>query len=130
MHLANEGTEVKIRLTGKRVQRLLYLCKLLWLADHDTCEMIPEDFVAWPTGAVIPKLYDYISVYQDGDMCPLRVETTKSLTEEEEYLINAVVDNTVYKSTESIISFIIADDGLYDSIYKDGSGYKQKISQK
>lgn len=119
-----------LQLTGKRVQRLLYVCKLLWLAEHDTCEMIPEDFEVWHNGAVIPKLYDYILIFQEGRMLPILAKTSKELTAEEKNLINAVVDSTMYKGTESIIDFIMADDGLWASIYKDGSGYNKKISQK
>ena len=62
----------RVSLNGRRLQKILYLCQLFWYADHDESKMITEDFVAWPNGPVIPQIYNYFLVWQEGDMCPIR----------------------------------------------------------
>jgi uncharacterized phage-associated protein len=105
-----------VKLTGKRLQKLLYMCALFWYVDHDYCAMIPEDFVAWPNGPVIPEIYDYFAVYQDGDMCPIP-GAIYQLSEEETDLINRVVDNTIDIHTEAIIDFTQANPGPWSFAY-------------
>lgn len=117
-----EQGKPRIALNGKRLQKLLYLCQLFWYIDHDESQMITEDFQAWPNGPVIPRVYDYFSVYQDGDMCPLRNVSTYSLNDEETTLINKIVDSTIDTPTESIIDFTHIQGGPWDLVYKGGQG--------
>ncbi len=117
----------KVKLTGKRLQKLLYLCQLFWYTGHSDSNLLTEDFQAWPNGPVITKVYDYFSVYQDGDMCPLRIGNTDILSEEESTLINKVVDSTIDISTEAIIGYTHTSGGPWDKIYKNGQGINQII---
>lgn len=117
----------RIALNGKRLQKLLYLCQLFWYIDHDESQMITEDFQAWPNGPVIPQVYDYFSVYQDGDMCPLRNVSTYILSQEESTLINKVVDSTIDIPTESIIDYTHIQGGPWDLVYKCGQGVYNTI---
>lgn len=112
----------RIALNGKRLQKLLYLCQLFWYIDHDESKMITEDFQAWPNGPVIPQVYDFFSVYQDGDMCPLENVGTYALSQEESTLINKVVDSTADIPTESIIDYTHTPDAPWDLVYKNGYG--------
>lgn len=114
----------KVKLTGKRVQKIIYLCQLFWFIDHDESNMIPEDFVAWPNGPVIPEIYDYFMAYQDGDMYP-RPYVRYELTEEEAEIINIVVDNTIDIPTEAIISYTHLPNGPWDQVYR---GYQDRYS--
>ena len=107
----------RIKLTGKRLQKILYLCQLFWYIDHEESNMIPENFVAWPNGPIIPEIYDYFAVYQDGDMLP-RLDTSYTLTEEEIDLINRVVDNTTDIQTEAIIDYIQTHNAPWEQAYK------------
>ena len=95
----------KVKITTRRVQIILYLCQLFWYIDHDDSNMIPEDFVAWPNGPVIPEIYNELPVYQEGDVFLKRCGKY-TLTQEERELINIVVDNTIDISTETIIDYI------------------------
>ena len=94
-----------IKLTTKRVQKILYLCQLFWYIDHEKSNMIPEDFIAWPQGPILPEIYDYWAVINEGGMCSFPYENY-TLNEEEIDLINRVVDNTVDIDTEEIIDYI------------------------
>lgn len=112
----------RVKLTGKRLQKLLYLCQLFWYIDHTESRMITEDFQAWPNGPVIPQIYDHFSVYQDGDMCPSLNSGTHALSDEESDLINKIVDNTIDIPTESIIDYTHRPDGPWDKVYRGGQG--------
>lgn len=95
----------RVKITTRRVQKILYLCQLFWYIDHEDSNMIPEDFVAWGNGPVIPEIYDEWAIYQDGDILP-KTYRKYTLTKEEIDLINIVVDNTIDISTETIIDYI------------------------
>lgn len=112
-----EQGKPKVKLTGKRLQKILYLCQLFWFIDHEESNMIPEDFAAWATGPVIPEIYDYFSVYQEGDMYP-RGDASYILSEEEKDIINKVVDNTIDIPTETIIDYTHTPFGPWEQVYK------------
>ena len=95
----------KVKITTRRVQIILYLCQLFWYIDHEDSNMIPEDFVAWANGPVIPEIYNELPVYQEGDVFLKRCGEYK-LTQEERDLINIIVDNTIDISTETLIDYI------------------------
>ncbi len=95
----------QIKLTGMLLQKILYLCELAWLADHDDCKMIPEDFVAWSKGPVVPELYNFFQVYADGGLLPQRAKSDYKLTEEERDLINMVVDNSCDIPLDTLIDY-------------------------
>ena len=118
----------RIELTGKRVQLLLYLCQLIWYIDHEECNMIPENFQAWPHGVTIPEIYNYFSVYQEGDLCPLP-NTIYELSEEEVSVINKVVDNTTDISTDEIIDYIKLPNGPWAQNYQECQNFYNVISK-
>lgn len=95
----------KVKITTRRVQIILYLCQLFWYIDHEESNMIPEDFVAWGIGPVIPGIYDELPGYP-GENIYLKRCGKYTLTQEERDLINTVVDNTIDISTETIIDYI------------------------
>lgn len=107
----------RVELTAKRVQKIIYLCQLFWFIDHEESSMIPEDFVAWPNGPVIPEIYDYWYVYQDGDMCPCPY-VKDELSKEESDIINVIVDNTIEIPTEAIIDYTHTSFGPWEQVYK------------
>jgi uncharacterized phage-associated protein len=124
-----ETRKPKVKLTSKRLQKLLYMCALFWYVDHDYCAMIPEDFVAWSHGPVIPEIYDYFAVYQDGDICPIP-SIVYQLNEEETDLINRVVDSTIDIHTEAIIDFTQIGYGPWRYAYDRESPTENKVIKK
>ena len=119
----------RVKLTGRRLQKILYLCQLFWYIDHEDSNMIPEDFYAWSTGPIIPQIFDFFLVYQDGDMCPLQDLETYTLSDEEFDLINIVVDNTIDISTETLIDYSQSVDGPWTNVYKEFEGVFNVISK-
>lgn len=123
-----ETGKPKVKLTGKRLQKILYLCQLFWYIDYDESQMITEDFQAWPNGPVIPEIYEHFSVYQDGDMYPLTYQEGHVLSEEEADLINIVVDNTIDIPTEAIIDYTHRPGGPWSMVYSSSNDRYKTIS--
>ena len=118
----------KVKLTGKRLQKILYLCQLFWYIDHKDTDMFEEDFVAWPNGPVIPEIYDFWSVWQEGDMYPCPF-VKNELSEEEANIINIVVDNTIDIPTEAIIDYTHTPFVPWEQVYKSDQRQYKVISK-
>lgn len=121
----------RVYLSGKRLQKILYLCQLVWLADNpDSPPLIKDDFEAWPNGPVIPLIYDVFSVYQDGNMNPADETGHTPLTLAQESLINKIVDYTIDTPTEAFIDFTHSAEGPWEKIYSKNSNYYKVIPLK
>ena len=48
----------------KRIRALLFLCKFMWLTNHETCDMIPENFVVSFNGPSIVGLHNIYQGYR------------------------------------------------------------------
>lgn len=118
----------KVKLTGKRLQKILYLCQLFWYIDHKDTDMFEEDFVAWPNGPAIPEIYDFWSVWQEGDMNPCSF-VKHELSKEEANIINIIVDNTIDISTEAIIDYTHTPFGPWEQVYKSDQRQYKVISK-
>lgn len=73
------------------IQNLLYICKKLWLQNHTTCEMIPENFQITWEGPKIMGLRNYFPGYTWQKRWPKYYLETRQLTQEECELIDQVV---------------------------------------
>ncbi len=112
----------RVYLSGKRLQKILYLCQLAWLADNpDGDALIKDDFEAWPNGPVIPLIYDVFSVYQDGNMNPADETGHTPLTSAQESFVNQVVDYTINVPTEAFIDFTHRAGGPWAEVYSNDS---------
>ena len=106
-----------IPMNGKRLQKILYLCQLKWLADGHNGYLISDDFEAWAKGPVVDSIYNVFSVYQDGGMLPYRSDDIKPLTDEERCVVNSVVDSTIELTTDQIIEFTHIPNGPWHQVY-------------
>lgn len=111
---------VPILMNGKRLQKILYLCQLVWLAEDNEDYLIPDDFEAWAKGPVVASIYDVFSIYQDGDMFPYisKNKTIQPLTDKARNVINYVVDSTIDIDTDTIIEFTHASGGPWEQAYR------------
>ncbi len=97
----NEGKlySERISMTCKRLQKLLYFSDAKFMQDNHGKSMFNDEFYAWPSGPVIPSVYDMFVQYQNGEMSP--IEGNHSLLEQNmknaiEYIFNKTVDIDTY----------------------------------
>ena len=101
----------------KKLNALLYLCKMAWLLEHNTCEMIPEDFVLSLNGPRIPGLRNIFPGHRWELRHPRYYLEPRQLTEEEKALIDRVVLVASLWSDYVLYDFIERADELYRSAY-------------
>ena len=101
----------------KKLNALLYLCKMTWLLEHNTCEMIPEDFVLSFSGPRIPGLRNIFPGHRWELRHPRYYLEQRQLTEEEKALIDRVVLVASLGSDYVLYDFIERTDELYRSTY-------------
>ena len=105
----------KILMSGKRLQKLLYFSDVAYLVRHGE-RMIEDDFYAWPSGPVIPSVYNQFIQYQSGDMRPA-VCNTDTLTEAQKAILDEVFNATVDQKTNALIDASHVAGGPWDTIY-------------
>lgn len=115
--MRREQNDSIISMNGKRLQKILYLCQLYWIAEGNDGYLIPDDFEAWAKGPVIDSIYSIFSVYQDGGMLPYRNDDLKPLTQKECSAVNFIVDSTIEIDTDTIIEFTHIPNGPWAQVY-------------
>lgn len=103
------------------LQDLLYICKALWLRDHETCEMIPENFVTSWAGPQVPGLAACFPGWKWQKRWPKFYMESRQLTEEECTLIDRVC--LVYSQTHSqsaLFEYVLREAGLRHQMQKSG----------
>lgn len=116
-HNQGKSFREKILMSGKRLQKLLYFSDVAYLVKHGE-RMIEDDFYAWPSGPVIPSVYNQFIQYQSGDMQPA-VCRNNSLTREQKAILDEVFDATVNRKTKDLIDASHATGGPWECIYNE-----------
>lgn len=106
-----------VSMNGKRLQKILYLCQLYWIAEGNDGDLITDNFEAWAKGPVVDSIYDIFSIYQDGGMLPYRSNDINPLTEKECKVVNYIVDSTIDIDTDAIIEFTHIPNGPWATTY-------------
>jgi hypothetical protein len=101
----------------KKLNTLLYLCKMAWLVEHNICEMIPESFELSVSGPCIPGLENIFSGHRSELRQPRYYLEKRQLTEKEKALIDRVVLVASLWSDYALYDFIERADGLYRNAY-------------
>lgn len=106
----------------KRLQKVLYLCQLAWMADNPIDQpLLTDDFEAWEKGPVIPLVYQLFSVYQDGNMEPIDENGHTPLNDDQKKFVNRIVDYTINIETQKIIDFTHEENGPWVKVYEENN---------
>jgi len=101
----NDGKIYKeqIRLSCGRLVKLLYFCEVEYMKRNDGKPMFEEDYYAWPSGPVIPLIYDTFIQFESDPFRPIYNENSIILLEEVKLIINSVLEVTKNIDTEDLI---------------------------
>lgn len=114
----NEGRAYgeRIIMSCKRLQKLLYFSDVVYMLKHGGDSMFTDDFFAWPSGPVIPSVYNKFVQFQTGEM--MRVEGSHTpLTDEMIDVLNQVFEMTTNKKTSYLVEQSHRKNGPWFSVF-------------
>lgn len=126
----NEGKDFreKIRMSGKRLQKLLYFSDIEYMKRYNS-PMLNDEFYAWPSGPVIPSVYTRFIQYQSGEMRPAEGVHTP-LKQEEREILDLIFNNTINVDTSKLVKASHTEGGPWDCVYNEyDKDHKQIISK-
>lgn len=110
----------QIFMSSKRLQKLLFFSDVLYMVENEGRSMITDEFYAWPSGPVIPSVYDTFMQYQDGAMQPYDPENHILTDETMQHAIDRIFDATSRVSTIDLVTRSHEDGGPWASVYVKG----------
>ena len=60
----------RVFMSAKRLQKLMFFSDVVYMLENSGKSLYDEDYYAWPTGPIIPAIYDVFMEYQNGAMLP------------------------------------------------------------
>ncbi len=81
--------------------------------------MLSDRFFAWPSGPVIPAVYDCFVMYQDGVMAPVSSAGHQPLDGKMEAAIEKVFRDTVSRDTHRLVQDTHVSGGPWQTVYND-----------
>lgn len=119
INLINNINNKKIKLSCKRLQKILYFCEVNYLKHSNDKSLISDDFYAWGSGSVIPGVYYMYMQFQDGFMYPL-IGKYLNLNDEVKEVLDKTVKETNNYTTEELIDFSRVKGGPWEK-HKEGN---------
>lgn len=127
----NDGRKYgeRIIMSCKRLQKLLYFSDVQYMLWHDGESMFADDFFAWPSGPVIPSVYNKFVQFQTGEM--IRVEGSHTpLTDEMKDALEKVFNDTISMSTSELVDQSHREEGPWSVAYDSNDpDHKQVIDK-
>lgn len=113
-----KSNDKKIVMTSKRLQKMLYFSEIKYMLDNDGDSMFVDEFYAWPSGPVIPAIYQEFMQYQKGEMQPKNLNF-KDLTDKMKSALEYVIKNTEKYDTIELVGFSHVENGPWANIYEE-----------
>ena len=125
INLFNEGKDFRqqVLMTSKRLQKILYFSDILYMLENNKKSMFKDEFYAWPSGPVIPYVYEEFMQYQNGAMRPHTEGKHSRLTPSMISALDRVIDATMTLDTSELIKTSHVEDGPWQSVF-DETDYK------
>lgn len=127
----NDGKaySLRISMTCKRLQKLLYFSDVAYMKKSNGVSMFRDEFYAWPSGPVIPSVYDEFMQYQTGEMAPVG-GTHSPITPEMKQAIEDVFTQTIDIDTYDLVEMSHVAGGPWCRAYNaDDINHNQVISK-
>ncbi len=119
----------RISMTCKRLQKLLYFSDIQFMKQNNGESMFTDDFYAWPSGPVIPAVYDEFMQYQDGEMSPVGGEHSP-LTEQNRKAIDDIFEKTIDIDTYDLVKMSHIEGGPWQQVYDETDINHEQIISK
>ena len=92
--------------------------------------MFKDEFHAWPSGPVIPSVYDEFVQFQSGEMLPIAGDKSDRTTPEMDAVLDFVFEKTKEMDTIDIIKKSHEPSGPWEKAYDENDiNHRQVISK-
>lgn len=119
----------QISMSCKRLQKLLYFGDVIFMQLNNGKSMFKDEFYAWPSGPVIPSVYDEFMQYQNGKMMPVLGEHTP-LTKSMIQALDTIFERTTDIDTEDLVIESHVENGPWNQVYDpNDSGHFQIVTK-
>lgn len=130
LYNSSASYENRIVMTCKRLQKLLYFSDIEFMKQNNGKSMFADDFYAWPSGPIIPSIYNKFMKYQIGEMRPVE-GTYLVIASNMKQAIDNVLMNTQSIDTLDLINYSHIHGGPWSHAYDaDDVDHEQIISKK
>lgn len=119
----------RISMTCKRLQKLLYFSDIKFMQDNNGKSMFKDSFHAWPSGPVIPSVYDEFVQYQNGEMIPIG-GLHSPITQEMKQAIDHIFQETIDIDTYDLVEMSHIDGGPWSCAYNPDDDHHRQIISK
>lgn len=129
----NEGKKFQnqVSMTVKRLQKLLYFCEAEYMKRNRGRILFEDEFYAWPSGPVIPILYQEFVRCQNGEMLPEDEKDESILSEEVKNIIVQILEATKHLDTLDLVNISTIDGSPHSKVFEeDDKDHLQLISKK
>lgn len=109
----------QVFMTNRRLQKILYLCNVVFMMLHNGEPLFEDSFFAWPSGPVIPSIYRIFIQFQDGRNYPRYDGKTLKLTDEEKTIIDNILKQTQKMDTIDLANIINIEGGPWKQFYNE-----------
>ncbi len=106
----------QIAMSCKRLQKLLYFAEVVYMKIYNGKPMLEDKFYAWPSGPVIPEIYDEFIQYQNGKMMPIEI-VCNQLSSNMKDTLKLVFEKTVNIDTNTLVEMTQVFGGPWNQVY-------------
>lgn len=107
----------RISMTCKRLQKLLYFSEIEYMKTYNGEAMFTDDFHAWPSGPVIPSVYDVFVQYQNGEMRTVDETNHSNITDNMKAILKKIFEETTNIDTYDLVEYSHISDGPWAKVY-------------
>ena len=118
---AGKSLRDQVLMTSKRLQKILFFTDVLYMLENNKKSMFSDDFYAWPSGPVIPSVYEEFMQYQDGEMQPHKEGKLVSLTQEMINTLDRVLRDTMTVDTSELIRVSHTEGGPWHDVFDENN---------
>ena len=119
-----EKENININMSCKRLQKILFFSEIEYMKQNNGNALTKDDFYAWPSGPVIPSVYNDYMLFQNGVMFPKGKEYLE-LSDTIKTVIDKIINSTKNVKNNQLIEISHIENGPW---YKHKND-KSKISK-
>lgn len=117
----NYGTKRGTPISNLQLQKILYYIQLNFYRKLDKPAFM-DDFIAWPYGPVVERVYHEFSIYGSSDICKIYPEVEGLFVGNDRIVVDFVIHACIKISAWELVGKSHRKNGPWDKVYRGGIG--------